>query len=70
MTRPIPVFRFAACATLAALIAHSAAAAQNPAPASILKSAANSEFVPDLKLVYAPPENASSADTELEPAVL
>ena len=70
MTRPIPVFRFAACAILAVLIAHSAAAAQNPEPASNLKSAANSKLAPEFRLAYAPPENASSADAELEPAVL
>ena len=70
MTRPIPVFRFAACATLAVLMAHSVAAAHNPEPASNFKSAANSKLAPDFKLAYAPPENASSADAELEPAVL
>jgi len=64
MTRPIPVFRFAACAILAVLIAHSVAAAHNPEPASNLKSVENSD------LAYAPPENAFSVDTELAPATL
>jgi len=70
MTRPIPVFRFAACATLIALIAHSAAAAQNRAPASDLKSPANPPLPPSFSLVIAPPENAPSAEAEPEPAIL
>ena len=58
MTRPIPVFQFAACAALAALLAHSTAAAQNLEP------------TPDLNLAYAAPEKAVLADTGLEPVVL
>jgi murein L,D-transpeptidase YcbB/YkuD len=58
MTRPIPVLRHAACAALAALLAHSAAAAQNREPA------ANS------RLAYATPAKAASADAKMGSAVL
>ena len=70
MIRPIPVFRFAACAALAALLAHSAAAAENLEPAANLKSTINSRLAPDSRLAYVPPEETSSSDVELEPAVL
>jgi murein L,D-transpeptidase YcbB/YkuD len=64
MIRPIPVFRFAACAAFAALLAHSAAAAENLEPAAISKP------FPDFKLAYATSEGTALADTGLEPAVL
>jgi len=56
--QPIRECRVAVCAALAALLAHSAATAQNL------------ESVPNFQLAYATLEDTAPADIELEPAIL